>query len=380
MGLFQEVDKPAVYDTGFTATVIEGINRATWEQVAVKAVEKSKLCTETHTDSAAEHHARQGTLSEMERARAEIHIHNSIPSHPNVVPLLASEENHDHIILVTPLAEDGDLWQHIRFSATLSEVEARNLVGQLLSGLSHLHRCRLVHGDVKPHNVLLFRGREENEENGGNNGVRGKKPLLMAQFCDFGLSEQVHLGADGSPHLVPFTSLRGSSGYFSPEMINCEDYGFPVDVFAVGIIMFRVLGGYEPFYPATKFLEQVEFEDPMWEDISQECKDLIQRLLRLNQRERITADDALGHPWFSINLQPPHTTESTLYFFPWKDTSNAVLKNCSRIPCGVVGGGGTTSPTSSWSAAAAAEHNRSHDFHPSDRRSRSRGGSPTHPR
>jgi len=323
MGLFAEADKPPVYDTGYTATVVAGINRSTQEQVAVKVVEKKRLCTDSTVDSMGRDRVRVG-MSEMDRARAEIRIHNSIPSHPNVVPLLASEENNEHIILVTPLAEDGDLWQHIRFSATLSEMEARNLVGQLLSGLMHMHDCLLLHGDVKPHNVLLFRGLENDLVEDANG--RKRKPLLMAQFCDFGLSEEIHTGVDGKPGLVPFTSLRGSSGYFSPEMIAREDYGFPVDVFAVGVIMFRVLGGYEPFYPATSFLDQVEFEDPIWEEISAECKDLIQRLLKLDQKERATAKEALSHAWFSVALEP---AESMLHFFPW-NCPNALLKNCSK--------------------------------------------------
>lgn len=326
--MYEETDKPPVYDTGFTATVVVGRHRLTEEQVAVKVVNKNKLSTVTECD-----YVQLGRLgmSEMDHARAEVRIHASLPSHPNIVPLLASEENSEHILFITPLAEDGDLWQHIRFSATLSEAEAQNLMCQLLSGLAHMHTCGLLHGDVKPHNILLFRerddnGREHSPENTCPQMVTSEEIKLMAQFCDFGLSEQVgFIEKDGKlvPNMVPFTSVRGSNGYFSPEMINHQNYGFPIDVFALGVIMFRILGGYEPFYPSTSYQEVVEFEDPSWESISNEAKDLIQNMLKLNPNERITADAALSHPWFSIRPEP---AESTLYFFP-RNISHRGLKN-----------------------------------------------------
>ena len=73
------------------------------------------------------------------------------------VPLLASDETRDSFILVTPYTAAGDLWDKIRYGDTLTEVEARNCVHQVLHGLVCLHdTSKLVHADIKPHNLLLF--------------------------------------------------------------------------------------------------------------------------------------------------------------------------------------------------------------------------------
>ena len=130
----------------------------------------------------------------------------------------------------------------------------------------------------------------------------------MVQLCDFGLTEPVIHPAGK----ISYTGLRGTSGYFAPEMIGESDYDYGIDLFALGIMLFTMLGGYEPFYPATNFTESVEFDQNYWSHVSAECKDFIQQLLTLAPGKRIKTPDAMTHAWFSVDFSSTsgETTQS----------------------------------------------------------------------
>eukprot|EP00392_Amoebophrya_sp_AT5.2_P017278 g17609.t1 len=187
------------------------------------------------------------------------------------------EETPQAVILVTPYVRTGDLWDQIRYGDTVYEAEGRNFLAQVMQGLDIFHnQLSLVHGDIKPHNMLLRL-------------VEGK---FVVQLCDFGLTEAV----DHSSRLIHYTGLRGTSGYFAPEMLSQLDYGFGIDVFALGVTLFRMLVGYEPFYPPSNF-ETPVFEPQYWSHISEDCKHLLRCMLELNPSARISVGDALQHPW-----------------------------------------------------------------------------------
>jgi len=200
---FRELDQLPIF-IGLAATVVVAKSLDTEDLVAVKIVDKRKLSQECvrSTNGLAD-------KSELQRAQAEISVHNSIPDHRNVVPLIASEETMELLFLVTPYARDGDLWQHTRFSATLSETEARNCIHQVGCGIEVLHSRGVVHGDIKPHNILLFRARNVNSHR------------FIAQLCDFGLSEEAPMQKSGK-RMIRYSGLRGSSGYFAPGLLCFE--------------------------------------------------------------------------------------------------------------------------------------------------------------
>eukprot|EP00928_Gymnodinium_smaydae_P068259 TRINITY_DN5133_c0_g3_i1.p2 TRINITY_DN5133_c0_g3~~TRINITY_DN5133_c0_g3_i1.p2 ORF type:complete len:315 (-),score=81.82 TRINITY_DN5133_c0_g3_i1:59-1003(-) len=225
--------------------------------------------------------------SELKRAIHEIELHRSVPPHPNVVRLVDAEVSNDAILLATPYTPCGDLWALTRFGTTFCEREVRNCSAQMLEALHHIHAgCDMVHMDIKPHNFLLY---------GANDGSH------VLQLCDFGLAEQ-----PGSA--VPFCGLRGTSGWFAPEVIQGMDHDFAVDLFGVGLILFRMLAGYAPFDPPTNF-EAVEFEERYWCHISAPCRDFILRLLSISAQERGTAAEALAHPWIADGPPPEPSDE-----------------------------------------------------------------------
>lgn len=241
--------------------------------IALKIIEKSQLYN----------------CDELAQARSEITLHQelSLYNHTHIIPLMASEETDTQFLLITPLADEGDLWKVICYGQCLPESEVRNFAAQLLDGLSCMHSAQICHSDIKPQNILVFRvGRKDEALH---------KHKLVARLIDFGLSKRLPARGEKIQH----EGLRGSTGYYAPEMFQRRDYDAKIDIWAAGIIVFRMLVGYEPFYPATSYAEAVDFDERYWGHISCECRDFIQKLLTLDPNRRPGAAEALKHCWFS---------------------------------------------------------------------------------
>ncbi|KAI9019422.1 kinase-like domain-containing protein [Phycomyces nitens] len=145
----------------------------------------------------------------------------------------------------------------------------------------------IVHRDMKPENAkqLLFQTTDENAS-------------LM--ITDFGLSKIL------KNHDDVLTTACGTPGYVAPEVLLQTGYGKPVDLWSVGVITFTLLSGYTPFWgdDQASLFESIiagkyEFDEEYWSDISEPAKDLINKLLTFEPSKRITADDALCHPWIT---------------------------------------------------------------------------------
>lgn len=234
------------------------------------------------------------THGDLERALFELDVHSKLV-HPNLLPFLGGEETADSVIIITPLAR-GDL-NSMSMNKVFAEDNCRRLCRQLLRGLEHLHGQGLVHCDIKPQNVLLF-------PSSANKNI--------AKICDFGFTERI--GPDG---LIRSGGMRGSLGYFSPEQLKRLPYGQPVDMFALGIMTYTLLCGYEPFYPAnkagfltgdaTKDSKLLVFEAPYWDGVSQEAKSFLRGLLHGDPGQRLTAAQALADEWFQLPAGTPST-------------------------------------------------------------------------
>jgi len=203
------------------------------------------------------------------------------------VPWLAYEDTVTNAFyLVMPFASGGSLFSKVR-SKTLTEFETRNFASQALSAVEHVHKLGYVHADIKPHNFLL-------------NPVEGKFHVWL---CDFGFADP--LGADGS---VAFLGVRGTFGYFAPEMIKQKDFGPPVDIFALGVTVHNLLVGYAPFDPPSHF-KGFEFEPRYWKHMSNASRDIVAGMLHLDPAARLTAAAAAGHEWFSADVAEEQKVE-----------------------------------------------------------------------
>lgn len=199
-------------------------------------------------------------------------------SHPHILPMLhwAELPSTKELVLLTPFASRGDL-QKLHVSGTcIAESEVCRLSEQVLSGLAHLHERAIVHGDVKPQNVFLSPVQD----------------ALVAKLADFGLATRLpEKGAS-----VRVGRVQGSHGYIAAEVIACGEVSCAIDLFAWGVVAFRLLSSYEPFYPASAVTSPLEFEAACWDPISAEARLFATRLLSVDPAIRGRAEDWLADP------------------------------------------------------------------------------------
>ena len=200
--------------------------------------------------------------------------------HPNILKLYEVYEDANSFYLVMELVQGKELFDKIVERGQYSEKDAAHIIRQILSAVSYLHAHDIAHRDLKPEN-LLSSGSGEGE---------------IIKIADFGFSKNF-----GEEKLM--TSC-GSPGYVAPEVLTSESYDKSVDMWSVGVILYILLCGYPPFYadnaPALfkKIMEvQYDFDDPSWEDVSSDAKNLIRHLLVGEPSKRYTAEQCLHDPW-----------------------------------------------------------------------------------
>ncbi|XP_072553413.1 caM kinase-like vesicle-associated, like [Salminus brasiliensis] len=212
-------------------------------------------------------------------------------NHPNILKLIDAFETRKEFYIVQELATGGDVFDWILDQGNYTERDAANVIRQVLEAVAYLHSLNIVHRNLKLENLMYY---TENNHN---------KVVLR----DFYLSRF----ENGS-----ITEPCGTPEYLAPEVVARHRYGRPVDCWAVGVIMYMLLSGNPPFYDETEeentdmhnriiFCRIVagdfEFDSPYWDDISTAAKELVCRLMDVDQMLRITAQDALWHEWIAGN-------------------------------------------------------------------------------
>uniref|UniRef100_A0A3Q2CDW3 calcium/calmodulin-dependent protein kinase n=1 Tax=Cyprinodon variegatus TaxID=28743 RepID=A0A3Q2CDW3_CYPVA len=163
-----------------------------------------------------------------------------------------------------------------------SEADASHCIQQILEAVLHCHQMGVVHRDLKPENLLLA----------------SKCKNAAVKLADFGLAIEVQGDQQA------WFGFAGTPGYLSPEVLRKEAYGKPVDIWACGVILYILLVGYPPFWDEDqhKLYQQIkagayDFPSPEWDTVTPEAKNLINQMLTINPAKRITAQEALKHPW-----------------------------------------------------------------------------------
>ncbi|PAV90280.1 hypothetical protein WR25_14284 [Diploscapter pachys] len=202
--------------------------------------------------------------------------------HPNIVRLHDSIQEEMFHYLVFDLVTGGELFEDIVAREFYSEADASHCIQQILESIAYCHSNSIVHRDLKPENLLLA----------------SKAKGAAVKLADFGLAIEV------SQDTEAWFGFAGTPGYLSPEVLKKDPYGKPVDIWACGVILYILLVGYPPFWDEDqhRLYAQIkagayDYPSPEWDTVTPEAKSLIDSMLTVNPKKRITAEQALKVPW-----------------------------------------------------------------------------------
>ncbi|XP_014598473.1 PREDICTED: serine/threonine-protein kinase 17B-like [Polistes canadensis] len=213
-------------------------------------------------------------------------------------------ETNTEMVLVLELAPGGELQMILDRDEVPEERQVARLLKQILDGIAFLHSLNVAHLDIKPQNLVLT----------------GDFPDCDVKLCDFGISRYISHGAD-------IREILGTPDYVAPEVLNYEPISLATDMWSVGVLLYVLLTGCSPFGGDTKqetFCNisrcRLDFPDDLFEDVSEEARDLMRKLMVKDPSERLTVTECLQHAWFAMFDDPvpplspslPPTEDSTL--------------------------------------------------------------------
>ncbi|KAF8064732.1 hypothetical protein N665_1170s0011 [Sinapis alba] len=236
-------------------------------EVAVKVIPKSKMTT----------------AISIEDVRREVKILRALSGHNNLVQFYDAFEDNTNVFIVMELCGGGELLDRILArGGKYSEDDAKAVLIQILNVVAFCHLQGVVHRDLKPEN-FLYTSKEENSQ---------------LKVIDFGLSDFVRPDER-------LNDIVGSAYYVAPEVLH-RSYTTEADVWSIGVIAYILLCGSRPFWARTEsgifravLKADPSFDEPPWPSLSFEAKDFVKRLLYKDPRKRMTASQALMHPWIS---------------------------------------------------------------------------------
>jgi len=258
---YYDLDKKKLGE-GSYGSVCKAKNKSTQTIRAIKTIAKAQM-------------------KNTERFKMEIAIMKMM-DHPNIIKLFESFEDHRNIYLVMEICSGGELFDKIIESGHFTEVQCAVLMHQIVRAIFYMHENHICHRDLKPENFLFV----------------SKDPIEKStlKVIDFGLSCKFETNQ-------VLTTKAGTPYYVAPQVLAGK-YDHLSDLWSVGVIMYVMLCGYPPFFGETdaEVLSKVRlgnfsFNAADWKNVSEDAKNLIRMLLKMNPRDRYTAEQALNHEW-----------------------------------------------------------------------------------
>ncbi|XP_066287799.1 uncharacterized protein [Branchiostoma lanceolatum] len=232
----------------------------------------------------------------------EIEIHSSL-SHQNVIAFHSFFEDTLHFYLVMEYC-CRSLEDMLKEKPVVGDSEAKFWFRQIVEGTSYLHAMEIVHGDLKPRNILLTEDME-------------------VKIADFGIATNL---ADGKS-----SKIRGTPTYIAPEVLSGDGFSFKADVWALGCILYRILIGQSVLKEkgiSTRQVDQLKRQSKVFLikmslpfSVTPMAKDLIQRMLSWTPRSRPTPDEILKSKYFNEPERRPS----------WLKRKPRVLANGERV-------------------------------------------------
>jgi serine/threonine protein kinase len=254
--------------SGAFSQVKLAFHRPTFTYVACKVISRDRLNT-PELQQKFEH-----------ELRIMVHL-----QHPGIVRLVDLLQDELFFYVFLDLCAEGDLFSFIVDHKTVRESEARVLMKQILSAVQYMHERDVAHRDLKPENILIDSARQ-----------------LRVKIADFGLSKLV-----GATELTG--TMSGSPSYVAPEVLAGGSYDArKSDAWSAGVILYTMVAGNVPWSgdqlpQIFAQIQQGEYTTPTF--LSDQCRDLIRRLLCVIPDRRLSIPDALRHPWLADAPAPP---------------------------------------------------------------------------
>ncbi|ETV82918.1 CAMK protein kinase, variant [Aphanomyces astaci] len=258
---------------GAFSVVRRAIHKETKKVYAVKCYRKTRLTSRDAEDI----HYEVSILQQMH--------------HPNIINLYGFYDEPEYFYMVMDLVEGGELFDELLEKLHYSEKEARDVIKVVLQAIEYCHRLGIVHRDLKPDNILLT-----SRHHGDGASIK---------IADFGFAKQVENDHD------TLLSSCGTPEYIAPEIVHNvlhrehkTPYGKAVDIWAIGVMTFFLLSGVTPFHSSNQSvmlrkIGQADFRflPPYWDNVSDEAKAFVARMLTVNPKDRATASELLHDPW-----------------------------------------------------------------------------------
>ncbi|KAL6575594.1 Cyclin-dependent kinase 4 [Orobanche hederae] len=232
--------------------------------------------------------AKMTTAISIEDVRREVKILKDLSGHKHLVRYYDACEDANNVYIIMELCEGGELLDKILSKGgRYAEEEAKLIIVQILSVASFCHLQGVVHRDLKPEN-FLFSSRSEDAD---------------LKLIDFGLSDFIRTDER-------LNDIVGSAYYVAPEVLH-RSYSLEADIWSIGVIIYILLCGSRPFWARTEsgifravLRADPNFEDMPWPSVSPHAKDFVRRLLNKDYRKRMSAAQALTHPWLRSENHP----------------------------------------------------------------------------
>lgn len=240
-------------------------------------------------------------LYECPKAQREVELHWRVSAGPHIVRIISLYENMYRgkkcLLIIMECMEGGELFSRIqaRGDQAFTEKEASDIMRDIGTAIQFLHNMNIAHRDIKPENLLY-----NSKDNAG-----------VLKLTDFGFAKETSLHNPlQTPCYTPY--------YVAPEVLGPEKYDKSCDMWSLGVIMYILLCGFPPFYsntgqaisPGMKRrirMGQYEFPNPEWAEVSEEAKQLINKLLKTDPNERMTINQFMNHPWINQSMVVPQT-------------------------------------------------------------------------
>ncbi|XP_040912857.1 serine/threonine-protein kinase SIK1 [Toxotes jaculatrix] len=245
-------------------------HKVTKTQVAIKIIDKTRL-----------------NPSNLEKIYREVQIMKLL-NHPHIIKLYQVMETKDMLYIVTEYAKNGEMFDHLTSNGRMSEDEARKKFWQILTAVDYCHRHHIVHRDLKTENLLLDAN-------------------MNIKLADFGFGNFYNAGE-------PLSTWCGSPPYAAPEVFEGKEYEGPqLDIWSLGVVLYVLVCGSLPFDgPSLPVLRQRvtegRFRIPFF--MSQDCENLIRKMLVVDPAKRITMAQIKQHRWMLADPTAAHQTLS----------------------------------------------------------------------